>query len=160
MGPDATAFLQYTSGSTGTPKGVVLSHANLLANLRSMTEVLDVGGDDVIVSWLPLYHDMGLIGAWMGSLYFGVPLVLMSPLAFLNRPARWLRAIDRYRGTLSAAPNFAYELCTEKLADDELAGLDLSSWRLALNGAEPVSTRAVERFPERFAAYGSLPRGR
>ena len=154
VGHDATAFLQYTSGSTGTPKGVVLSHANLLANLRSMTEVLDVGGDDVIVSWLPLYHDMGLIGAWMGSLYFGVPLVLMSPLAFLNRPARWLRAIDRYRGTLSAAPNFAYELCTEKLSDDDLDGLDLSSWRLALNGAEPISTRAVERFPERFAAYG------
>jgi len=151
---DATAFLQYTSGSTGTPKGVVLSHANLLANLRSMTEVLEVGGDDVIVSWLPLYHDMGLIGAWMGSLYFGVPLVLMSPLSFLNRPVRWLRAIDRYRGTLSAAPNFAYELCTEKLSDDEVAGLDLSSWRLALNGAEPVSPRAVERFPERFAAQG------
>ncbi len=153
----STAFLQYTSGSTGNPKGVVLSHANLLANLRSMTEVLAVGGDDVIVSWLPLYHDMGLIGAWMGSLYYGVPLVLMSPLSFLSRPGRWLRAIDRYRGTLSAAPNFAYELCLEKLSDDELAGLDLSSWRLALNGAEPVSPRAVERFPERFARYGFSP---
>ena len=149
-----TAFLQYTSGSTGLPKGVILTHANLLANLRSMGRVVDLGPDEVVVSWLPLYHDMGLIGAWMGSLYFGMPLVLMSPLAFLSRPMRWLRAIHRYRGTISAAPNFAYELCLKKIADDELEDLDLSSWRIALNGAEPVSPRSVERFPERFAPWG------
>lgn len=157
VGPDDTAFIQYTSGSTGNPKGVVLSHDNLLSNLRSMSDVLDLGGDDVVVSWLPLYHDMGLIGAWMGSLYYGMHLVLMSPLSFLSRPARWLRAVHRHGGTLSAAPNFAYELCLSKVGDDELEGLDLSTWRAALNGAEPVSPRAVERFPERFAPYGFAP---
>jgi len=151
---DDTAFLQYTSGSTGSPKGVILTHANLLANLRAMGRVADLQPDDVLVSWLPLYHDMGLIGAWMGSLYFGIPLVLMSPLSFLSRPARWLWAIHRYRGTISAAPNFAYELCLKKIADDDLEGLDLSSWRIALNGAEPVSPRSVERFPDRFGAWG------
>ncbi|MFW6175621.1 MAG: AMP-binding protein, partial [Acidobacteriota bacterium] len=149
-----TAFLQYTSGSTGAPKGVILTHGNLLANLRSMGEVLEVTADDAIVSWLPLYHDMGLIGAWMGSLYFGVPLVLMSPLSFLSRPGRWLWAVHHYRATLTAAPNFAYELCLAKLADEDLEGLDLSCLRVTLNGAEPVSPRAVERFPERFAPYG------
>jgi len=151
---DDTAFLQYTSGSTGLPKGVILTHANLLANLRAMGRVADLQPDDVLVSWLPLYHDMGLIGAWMGTLYFGIPLVLMSPLAFLSRPARWLWAIHHYRGTISAAPNFAYELCLKKISDDELTGLDLSSWRIALNGAEPVSPRSIERFPERFGPWG------
>jgi acyl-CoA synthetase (AMP-forming)/AMP-acid ligase II len=100
----------------------VLSHANLLANLRAMGEAVEVSSDDVFVSWLPLYHDMGLIGAWFGSLYFGMPLVLMSPLAFLSRPVRWLRAISRHRGTLSPAPNFAYDLCARKLADADLQG--------------------------------------
>ncbi|MCM8595010.1 AMP-binding protein [Accumulibacter sp.] len=148
------AFLQYTSGSTGDPKGVVLSHANLLANLRAMGEAVDVSSNDVFVSWLPLYHDMGLIGAWFGSLYFGMPLVLMSPLAFLSRPVRWLRAIAEHRGTVSAAPNFAYDLCARKLADADLEGLDLSSWRLALNGAEPVSPATLAAFADRFAPRG------
>jgi len=107
-----------------------------------------------VVSWLPLYHDMGLIGSWMGSLYFGLPLVLMSPLSFLARPSRWLWAIHRHRGTLSPAPNFAYELCVGKIADDEIEGLDLSSWRYALNGAEPVSPEALRRFGERFGPFG------
>ncbi|SBT06704.1 AMP-dependent synthetase and ligase [Candidatus Accumulibacter aalborgensis] len=151
---DDIAFLQYTSGSTGDPKGVVLSHANLLANLRAMGEAIEVTSDDVFVSWLPLYHDMGLIGAWFGSLYFGMRLVLMSPLDFLARPARWLRAISHHRGTLSPAPNFAYDLCARKLADADLQGLDLSSWRLALNGAEPVSPATLQAFAERFAPYG------
>ena len=149
-----TAFLQYTSGSTGNPKGVVLSHANLLANLKAMARASDVSARDIFVSWLPLYHDMGLIGACMGSLYAGFRLVLMSPLAFLARPGRWLWAIHRHRATLSAAPNFAYELCVNKLDDGELAGLDLGSWRLAYNGAEPVSPDTLERFTTRFARYG------
>ncbi|WP_191831121.1 AMP-binding protein [Pseudomonas fluorescens] len=151
------AFLQYTSGSTGQPKGVMVSHANLLANLRTMGGVLKVGPQDVFVSWLPMYHDMGLIGAWLGSLYYGYSLVLMSPLAFLARPARWLWAIDRLHGTLSAAPNFAYELCLSKLADKDLEGLDLSRWRIAFNGAEPVSPDTLQRFTERFARYGFAP---
>ena len=151
------AFLQFTSGSTGNPKGVMLTHANLLANLRAIRQGADIRPDDVIVSWLPLYHDMGLIGCWMGALYFGVPLVLMSPLAFLARPSRWLWAIHRHRGTLSAAPNFAYELCINKIPEEEIEGLDLSSWRMALNGAEPVSPEALRRFIERFETYGFRP---
>ncbi|MCU7812255.1 MAG: AMP-binding protein, partial [Candidatus Thiodiazotropha sp. (ex Notomyrtea botanica)] len=152
-----TAFLQYTSGSTGNPKGVVLSHANLLANLRAMGEAAGVDSNDVFVSWLPLYHDMGLIGAWLGSLYYAYPLVLMSPLAFLNRPHRWLWAIHNHRGTLSAAPNFAYEICQRKIRDEEIEGLDLSSWRMAFNGAEPVSAHTTRQFSQRFEKYGFRP---
>jgi len=148
------AFLQYTSGSTGDPKGVVLSHANLLANLRSVGKNVRFASDDVVVSWLPLYHDMGLIGAWMGSLYFGLPLVLMSPLGFLARPVAWLQALSAHCGTISAAPNFAYALCVKKVSDEDLAGLDLSSWRIAMNGAEPVSPDTVEAFIARFARCG------
>ncbi|MFO1146092.1 MAG: AMP-binding protein [Rhodospirillales bacterium] len=151
---DDPALLQYTSGSTGAPKGVTLSHANLLANIRAMAEALQVAEGDVFVSWLPLYHDMGLIGAWLGSLHQATPLVLMSPLAFLARPARWLRAIDRFRGTISGGPNFAYELLLRQIRDAELEKLDLSSWRVAFNGAEPVSASTLERFSQRFAAAG------
>ena len=150
----STAFLQYTSGSTGNPKGVVLSHANLLANVRAMWRASRVSSADTFVSWLPLYHDMGLIGACIGSLVVGYRLVLMSPLEFLNKPSRWLWAIHSHRATLSAAPNFAYELCANKIADAELEGLDLSSWRLAFNGAEPVSPDTLERFTSRFTRYG------
>jgi len=148
------AFIQYTSGSTGDPKGVVLTHANLLANIRAMGQAIGLRPDDVFVSWLPLYHDMGLIGAWLGTLYFGIPLVVMSPLTFLVRPIRWLQAIQAYRGTLSAAPNFAYELCVKKIGDEELVGLDLSAWRLAFNGAETVLPETLTRFGRRFAPYG------
>jgi fatty-acyl-CoA synthase len=148
------AFLQYTSGSTGDPKGVTLTHANLLANIRSIVEGLEVGPDDVAVSWLPLYHDMGLIGAWLTPLFSGTPVAIMSPLAFLSRPERWLRAIHRHRGTMSPAPNFAYELCARKIAEKDLEGLDLSSWRAALNGAEPVQPGTLDRFAARFALYG------
>ncbi len=151
---DAVALLQYTSGSTGEPKGVVLSHANLLANIRADGQGLAVRPDDVFVSWLPLYHDMGLIGAWLGSLYHGVQLVSMSPLSFLARPQRWLWAVHRYRGSLSAAPNFAFELCVSRLAARDLEGLDLSSWRVALNGAEAISVKTMEAFCARFAPYG------
>ncbi|WP_298135139.1 AMP-binding protein [Acidiferrobacter sp.] len=151
------AFLQYTSGSTGNPKGVILTHANLLANIRAMGEAAGVGPTDVFVSWLPLYHDMGLIGAWLGSLYHGLPLVIMSPLAFLARPERWLKAIHHYHGTLSAAPNFAYELCLRKIPDEALRGLDLRSWRRAFNGAEAVSAETITRFQKRFTEYGLGP---
>ncbi len=154
---DDLALLQFTSGSTGRPKGVMLTHANLLANLRAIGRAVEIGPQDVVVSWLPLYHDMGLIGAWMASLYFGMPLILMSPLAFLARPARWLQALSRHRGTLSAAPNFAYELCAAKIRDDEIEGVDLSAWRFALNGAEPVSPEAIRRFTERFSSHGFHP---
>ena len=154
---DAIALLQYTSGSTGDPKGVILSHADLLANIRAMGEAVAVRPDDCFVSWLPLYHDMGLIGAWLGSLYYGIPLVSLSPLAFLARPLRWLKAIHDHRGTLSAAPNFAYELCLKRIGDAELAGLDLSCWRRAFNGAEPVSAETLRRFAERFAPCGLRP---
>ena len=151
------AFLQYTSGSTGNPKGVELSHDNLLANVRAMGVAVQADSRDVFVSWLPLYHDMGLIGAWFGSLYFASPLVIMSPLAFLARPHRWLWAIDRFKGTLSAAPNFGYELCINKVSDEDINDLDLSSWRLAFNGAEAVSPQTIRRFSERFRPYGFQP---
>lgn len=148
------AFLQYTSGSTGDPKGVVLTHANLLANIRAMGRVTRTSPDDVFVSWLPLYHDMGLIGAWLGSLYFGCRLVLMPPLTFLARPERWLWAIHQHRGTMSASPNFGYELCARRISDTDIEGLDLSSWRLAFNGAEQVTAQTMSNFCRRFKAYG------
>jgi 1-acyl-sn-glycerol-3-phosphate acyltransferase len=148
------AFLQYTSGSTGDPKGVILTHANLLANLRAMQRASQVTSNDTFVSWLPLYHDMGLIGACLGGLVLGFHLVLMSPLAFLGRPVRWLQAIHQHRGTVSAAPNFAYELCLAKIDERDLETLDLSSWRIAFNGAEPVSAETLERFAHRFARCG------
>ncbi|MGB6877258.1 MAG: AMP-binding protein [Candidatus Acidiferrales bacterium] len=148
------AFLQYTSGSTGNPKGVVLTHANLLANIRSIAEGVKLTSEDVAVSWLPLYHDMGLIGAWFVPLATGIPLVSLSPLAFLTRPVRWLQAISRHRGTLSPAPNFAYELCVRKIDEHDMEGLDLSCWRAALNGAEPVRLETLKRFAEKFARCG------
>jgi len=151
---DSIAMLQYTSGSTGDPKGVILTHADLLANIRAIGSVIAVNESDVFVSWLPLYHDMGLIGAWLGSLYFGCLFVAMPPQRFLNRPARWLQAIQEHHATLSAAPNFAYEFAAQRITDAELEGLDLSSWRIAFNGAEPVSPDTVERFAQRFAPFG------
>ncbi|PWB78216.1 MAG: acyl-phosphate glycerol 3-phosphate acyltransferase [Candidatus Methylomirabilota bacterium] len=151
---DDSALIQYTSGSTGDPKGVHLSHANILANIRAIGEATAIRPTDIGVSWLPLYHDMGLIGSWLTALYFGIPIAIQPPLAFLARPARWLQAIHSHRGTLSAAPNFAFDLCVRKISEAELEGLDLSSWRLAFNGSEPVSPETIERFTRRFAPYG------
>jgi fatty-acyl-CoA synthase len=148
------AFLQYTSGSTGDPKGVILTHRNLLANIRSIVADVHIRSGDAAVSWLPLYHDMGLIGAWFVPLFAGIPMIVMSPVAFLTRPERWLWAIHRHKGTLSPAPNFAYELCVRRIADKDLEGLDLSCWRAALNGAEPVQPSTLERFVARFEQYG------
>jgi 1-acyl-sn-glycerol-3-phosphate acyltransferase len=151
---DDLALLQYTSGSTGDPKGVMLTHANLLANVRAMGQAIGVQPDDAGVSWLPLYHDMGLIGAWLMPLYFGLPVTLLSPMAFLTRPAQWLRAIHCQHGTLTAAPNFAYELAARKITDAEIEGVNLSSMRAAFCGAEPVSAETLERFAARFASHG------
>jgi fatty-acyl-CoA synthase len=148
------ALLQYTSGSTGDPKGVMLTHANLLANMRVIAQGLEMGPQDVGISWLPLYHDMGLIGAWLTLLLHGVPLVVMSPLAFLTRPERWLQAMSKHKGTVTAAPNFAYELCVRKISDKAMEGVDLSSMRIVMNGAEPVNPETLERFANRFAKYG------
>ena len=155
--PEHLGLIQYTSGSTGQPKGVMLTHANLLANVRAMGEAAEASSADVFVSWLPLYHDMGLIGACLGSLYYGMRLVLMSPLSFIARPIRWLHALHAHGGTLSAAPNFAYQLCATRLDDAELAGIDLRRWRLAFNGAEPVHPETLERFCAKFSSFGFAP---
>ena len=150
----AIALIQYTSGSTGDPKGVVLSHANLLANIRAMGTTMDASSADVFVSWLPLYHDMGLIGAWLGCLHYAARLYVMAPLSFLIRPQSWLWAMHRYRATFSASPNFGFELCLAKIADEDLKGLDLSSLRMVANGAEPVSVQTLRKFTARFGRYG------
>ncbi|MFP5507410.1 MAG: AMP-binding protein [Gammaproteobacteria bacterium] len=155
--PEHLGLIQYTSGSTGQPKGVMLTHANLLANVRAMGEAAEASSADVFVSWLPLYHDMGLIGACLGSLYYGMRLILMSPLSFIARPVRWLHALHAHGGTLSAAPNFAYQLCATRLDDAELTGIDLHRWRLAFNGAEPVHPETLERFCAKFSRFGFAP---
>lgn len=154
---DDPALIQYTSGSTGDPKGVVLTHRNLVSNIQSIGVAFSLKPTDAGVSWLPLYHDMGLIGSWLSCLYHGVPVMILPPFAFLNRPERWLWAIHTQRATLSAAPNFAYEICARRIKDDDIKGLDLSSWRAALNGAEPVSPETMDRFTRRFAPYGFRP---
>ncbi len=148
------AFLQYTSGSTSTPKGVMVSHGNLFANEEMIRLAFGQSAESVIVGWLPLYHDMGLIGNVLQPLYVGAPCVLMPPLAFLQSPARWLRAVSRYRATTSGGPSFAYELCVRRIAAADRRNLDLSSWRVAFNGAEPVRADTLDRFAETFAPCG------
>ena len=154
VSPSVPAFLQYTSGSTGSPKGVVLTQANLVSNLHASGIAGDVQTNDVMVSWLPLYHDMGLIGGLMFPLYWKLPLVLLSPTAFLMQPRRWLEAITTYRGTISASPNFGYALATKRIRPADREGLDLSTWRFALNGAEPVNLRSLRDFEEAFRPVG------
>jgi 1-acyl-sn-glycerol-3-phosphate acyltransferase len=155
--PDAPALIQYTSGSTAAPKGVVLSHRNVLANIAAMGEAAETSAADTFVSWLPLYHDMGLIGAWLSGLVLGYPSIILSPLTFLRRPYSWLAALSEYHGTLTTAPNFAYELCLRKVSEAEVDQLDLSALRMSLNGAEPVSATTMQRFAERFARCGLRP---
>jgi len=152
--PDAPAFLQYTSGSTALPKGVVVTQGGLLHNERMIGEAFGLDENAVVVGWLPLYHDMGLIGNVLQPLYCGGRCVLMSPTAFLQRPRRWLEAISRYRGTTSGGPNFAYELCLQKIGPEAREGLDLGSWTVAFNGAEPVRADTLDRFAAAFAGCG------
>jgi acyl-CoA synthetase (AMP-forming)/AMP-acid ligase II/acyl carrier protein len=148
------AFLQYTSGSTGKPKGVMLTHGNLLHNLKLVRYAFEVDENTRGGSWLPPYHDMGLIGGILGTLYNGIWSVLMSPLHFLQRPLRWLQAISRYQVTTSGAPNFAFDLCARKVTEEQLKNLDLSRWTLAFCGAEPIRPETVERFAKTFEPCG------
>jgi 8-amino-7-oxononanoate synthase/acyl carrier protein len=151
---DTLAFLQYTSGSTGTPKGVVLTHANLMHNSASIAYAFEHTRSGSGVFWLPSYHDMGLIGGILQPLYIGQPNVLMSPMAFLQKPFRWLKAISRYRATIGGGPNFAYDLCVRKITPEQRAQLDLSSWNLAFNGAEPVRAETLDAFAKMFEPCG------
>ncbi|MDD5115074.1 MAG: fatty acyl-AMP ligase, partial [Methylobacter sp.] len=148
------AFLQYTSGSTGNAKGVIISHGNLMANQELIKRRFGHNTNSTVVGWLPLYHDMGLIGNVMQPLYCGTSAILMSPIAFLEKPVRWLQAISDYRAHTSGGPNFAFELCAQKISADEKAGLDLSRWQLAFNGAEPINPDTLDRFAAVFAECG------
>lgn len=147
-------FLQYTSGSTGLPKGVMVSHGNLMHNSAMMCERWEHTADSVGVSWLPIFHDLGLIAGVLQPLYGGYQAILMAPTAFLQRPMRWLQAISTYGGTSSCAPNFAFELCARRVTPEELRQLDLSTWTIAVNGAEPVRAETIERFSRTFAPCG------
>lgn len=156
IGPDTVVLLQYTSGSTGDPKGVVVTHDNVMHNEMALAQALRVTDGAVIVGWIPHFHDMGLFSVLL-AFVVGANLVTMSPLAFLKQPVRMLRAISDYRGTHSAAPNFAFDLIARRVMPDQLAGLDLSSWRVALNGAEPIRWRTIERISEVLAPAGFSP---
>ncbi|MBD2385748.1 condensation domain-containing protein [Cylindrospermum sp. FACHB-282] len=157
INPEAIAFLQYTSGSTGTPKGVMLSHGNLLHNAATTYQLMGHSPSSKFVSWLPAYHDMGLIGGILQPLYGGFPCIFMAPASFLQRPYRWLQTISHYQGTTSGGPNFAYELCSQKITPEQKATLDLSSWSVAFNGAEPIRQDTLERFAASFASCGFRP---
>lgn len=148
------AVLQYTSGSTAQPRGVEVTHQNLMANERAIADAFGMREDDVVVSWLPLFHDMGLIGTLLQPLYAGASAVLMSPAQFLRRPQRWLEAISRFRGTVSGAPDFAYRLCVRRAGGEAGEPLDLSSWRLAFCGAEPIRAATLDAFVDRYASAG------
>jgi amino acid adenylation domain-containing protein len=152
--PASLAFLQYTSGSTGDPKGVMVSHGNLIANQATIRRSFGHTEQSTVVGWLPLYHDMGLIGNILQPLYAGSTAVLMPPLAFLEKPVRWLRAVSAYGAATSGGPNFAYDLCVRKVTAEQKRELDLSGWTLAFNGAEPVRAATLERFAEAFAGCG------
>ncbi|MEC4813417.1 MAG: amino acid adenylation domain-containing protein [Scytonema sp. PMC 1069.18] len=151
---DTLAFLQYTSGSTATPKGVMVSHGNILHNERIIQQAMQHTEKTIFVGWLPLFHDMGLIGNMLQPLYLGIPCILMSPVAFLQKPRRWLQAISRYKATTSGGPNFAYDLCVSKITPSERASLDLSSWEVAFNGSEHIRAQTLDRFATTFESCG------
>lgn len=155
--PKQLALLQYTSGSTGSPKGVMISHANILANLLVIMGCFEPSSETVGLAWLPTYHDMGLVGGVLEPMFIGRPNVLMSPMTFLQKPLRWLQGIGRYKVTMSGGPNFAYDLCVQRITDEEVAGLDLRTWDLAFNGAEPIRPGTLERFSQKFAPAGFRP---
>ncbi|MEZ6091757.1 MAG: AMP-binding protein, partial [Pirellulaceae bacterium] len=153
--PQSIAFLQYTSGSTGSPKGVIVSNRNLIENQIMITEIFGQREDEVVMcGWLPMYHDMGLIGNLLHPLYLGGHLVLMSPFTFFQKPLCWLQAITDHRATISGSPNFGYDMCVEAISPSERESLDLSSWNLAFNGAEPVRHATLQRFLKTFSPHG------
>ncbi len=154
VSPDSLAFLQYTSGSTGTPKGVMVTHGNIIHNQQMIETGFGHSEKTISAGWLPLFHDMGLILQVMHPMYLGTPCIMMPPVAFLQKPIRWLKVISKYRATTSGGPNFAYDLCVNKVKQEDLADLDLSSWDLAFNGAEPVREETLKKFSEKFAACG------
>ena len=154
IAPEDLAFLQYTSGSTGNPKGVMISHGNLMDNEEAIAQAFCHNENTIFVGWLPLFHDMGLIGNVLQPIYLGIPSILMSPLAFIQKPVRWLQAISKYRATTSGGPNFAYDLCVEKVKPEQFEKLDLSSWEVAFNGAETVRSQTLEQFFKKFAPCG------
>uniref|UniRef100_A0AAU2JYP9 Fatty acyl-AMP ligase n=1 Tax=Streptomyces sp. NBC_00049 TaxID=2903617 RepID=A0AAU2JYP9_9ACTN len=155
--PDSPAYIQYTSGSTGDPRGVVATHRSLLANQRAINEALGTRPGTRIGGWLPLHHDMGLVGQLLHALWLGGTAVLLSPIAFVKRPAHWLETISRYGLTVSGAPDFAYELCVRRINDAQIAALDLSRWEVAVSGGEPVNPATLAAFAERFAVAGLRP---
>src|SRR5215211_355502 len=153
-GPDDVAYIQYSSGSTSSPKGVVISHGNVMCNQWMFQQAFRTSEDSVVVSWLPHFHDMGLVAVMQRAIYVGMSVVLMAPIEFIRRPVQWLRAISSYRASMSLAPNFAYDLCVERVKDEAIAELDLSCWQVALNGSEPVKAETMKRFAEKFGNAG------
>jgi acyl-CoA synthetase (AMP-forming)/AMP-acid ligase II len=152
--PSTVAHLQYTSGSTAVPKGVIVTHGNILSNMEDLSTGWNHDASSTIVSWLPAFHDMGLVYGLLTPIYARIPCVLMPPVVFLQRPIRWLQAITRFQGTHSAAPNFAYDHCAKRVKEEEIPSLDLSGWRVAVNGAEPVRPETMDRFCASFAPAG------
>lgn len=148
------AFLQYTSGSTSTPKGICVTHTNLLTNLEMLYQVMQLGPNDIHVSWLPLFHDMGLIAGVLLGLYAHNPVIFMSPSDFVRYPMKWLQAISTWKATVSGGPNFAYDLCCQRIKDEALTGIDLSGWRVAYNAAEPIRIETLEKFKQKFSVCG------
>ncbi|MCU0717360.1 MAG: fatty acyl-AMP ligase [Pirellula sp.] len=154
VNPESLAVLQYTSGSTGQPKGVMLTHDNLLKNCEMIAQLFQNNHEKRGVSWLPMYHDMGLVGGVLSPVYMSATMTLMSPMSFMQRPIRWLKTISKYKATTSGGPNFAYQLCIDKVTEEELSELDLSSWEVAFNGAEPVRASTLEMFTQKFSKCG------